>query len=74
LGLRIGRKQGMQPCPAWVTKPESRISQVCRQEVERMQRALSLMDSGVIKTFEVRHGRRVDTTDETMDLYRASNC
>jgi hypothetical protein len=52
--------------------PESRVSQVCRQEVERMRKALFLMETGVMTTSEVRQGRPEDTTQETMDLYRLS--
>lgn len=50
--------------------PESRISQVCRREVERMSRAVALIEEGHMTTAERRGGVMVDTTAETLDQYR----
>lgn len=49
---------------------ESRISIVCRAEVERMRKGLFLMETGTLTTTEVRQGKPVDTTAETQALYR----
>jgi hypothetical protein len=49
---------------------EDRVSQVCRQEVQRMQTALDLVQNRQMWTYEVRNGERVDTTADTIVRYR----
>jgi hypothetical protein len=51
---------------------ESQISQVCRQEVARMRKALALMRDRKMTTSEIHNGEPVDTTDETIAVYLAS--
>lgn len=49
---------------------QDRIVQICREYISQWQNSIGLMEKGSMRTHEVRDGRIVDTTEETILVQR----
>jgi hypothetical protein len=43
------------------------VSRWAKSQVERLERSIMMMQDGTKTTFEIRDGKKIDTTAETLD-------